>query len=74
MEQEDIQVQLRAQKELLERTFRSVEKIRSYFFWTLIVSIAVIALPAIGLFFALPSALGTLSGTSTQYQNLLQGM
>ena len=45
----------------IDAIYSSVEKTRKYFFWTLVISIAVIVLPAIGLMFAIPAFLGTLS-------------
>lgn len=39
----------------LDATYKSVEKMRKYFFWTMIISVAVIVLPLIGLVFALPN-------------------
>ncbi len=41
----------------------SVEKTRQYLLWTLVVTIAVVVLPAIGLMFAIPSFLSTYNDT-----------
>jgi hypothetical protein len=48
------------QQKKLDAVFVSVEKMRSYFKWTLIISVAVIVLPLIGLMFAIPTFLKTL--------------
>lgn len=52
----------------LEATYQAAEKTRKYLFWTGVVSILVIVLPAIGLIFVLPSFVGTY----TQMGGLLQ--
>lgn len=50
----DIQKQLTEQRELLEKIYRSSEATRKYFKWTLIVTVAFIVLPLIGLAFVIP--------------------
>lgn len=42
-------------EEKIEKIYVSVEKTRRYFLWTLIISVALVVLPAIGLVFALPA-------------------
>jgi hypothetical protein len=44
----------------VDAIYKSVEKTRTYFLYTLILSVVLVVLPAIGLLFALPSVLGTL--------------
>jgi len=44
-----------------DAVFRSVEKTRKYFQWTLIITAVMVILPLIGLLFAIPSYLSTLS-------------
>lgn len=41
----------------IDEIYVSVEKTRKYLFWTMIVTLAVVVLPLIGLMFALPSFL-----------------
>ena len=41
-------------EEKLEKIWRSVEKTRKYFLWILIITIAMVVIPAIGLVFAVP--------------------
>lgn len=48
------------QQKKIDQIFVSVEKMRMYFKWTLIISVAVIVLPMIGLAFAIPAFLNTL--------------
>lgn len=53
------------QAELLEIK-TSLKKIQSYFFWTFVITIALVVLPALGLVFAIPKFLSTFS----EIQNL----
>lgn len=59
---------LKALEEKIDAIYKSVESTRKYFLVTLIVSVAVIVLPMIGLVFLAPS----LMDTATQYQELLK--
>lgn len=52
---------LQAQDEKLERIYQSVEKTRKYFLWTLIATVVTFVLPLIGLMFAMPFFMSTLS-------------
>lgn len=45
----------------IDAIYTTTEKVRRYFFWTLIVTLALVVLPAIGLVFAIPSFIGTYS-------------
>lgn len=47
------------QDKKLAEIYKSVEKTRKYFLWTLIVSFLVIVLPLIGLMFVIPQFLNT---------------
>lgn len=58
MEQEILH-RLEKNEEKLEKIFVSVEKMRRYFLWTLIVTILVVVLPTIGLVLALPKFMDT---------------
>lgn len=40
----------------------SVESTRRYFFWTMVITLLIVVLPAIGLFFAVPMFLGSYVG------------
>ena len=52
---EDILKRLDEQDKNLTAMLESSEKMRKYFFWTLIISVAVIILPLVGMVFVLPS-------------------
>jgi hypothetical protein len=45
------------QDQKLDAIYRSVEKTRKYFMWTLIITVAAVVLPLIGLIFAIPAFL-----------------
>lgn len=60
MEQEILQ-KLGELEKKLEENMRMVRQMRQYFFWTLIISVLVIVLPLIGLFFLLPQFISTYS-------------
>ncbi|MBV9159883.1 MAG: hypothetical protein JO019_04775 [Candidatus Kaiserbacteria bacterium] len=51
--------ELRRRLETLEQkvdaTYKAAEKVRKYLFWTGVVTIALIVLPAVGLVFVIPS-------------------
>jgi len=61
---QDIQQKFEEQDKKLEQIYRSVEKMRKYFLWTLIISLAVIVLPIIGLIFVIPQFLSLYSGAN----------
>jgi hypothetical protein len=63
----DLQKKLEDQEKKIDAIYRSVEKTRKYFQWTLIISVAVIVFPLIGLFFAIPKFIATFA----QYGALL---
>lgn len=52
---------LAEQEKKIGAIYVSVEKTRKYFMWTLIISVGAILLPLIGLMFAIPFFLSTLS-------------
>ncbi len=55
----DILEKLKENGEQLQKIFVSVEKTRRYFLWTLISTLLVVLLPAVGLLFAIPKFLDT---------------
>ena len=57
--EQDILNKLAELEKKIDATYRSAEKMRKYFMWTLIISVAVIVLPLIGLVFAIPVFLKT---------------
>ena len=58
MEQEILQ-KLEELEKKLEENIKIARQTRQYFLWTLIISLAVIVLPLIGLFFILPQFIST---------------
>jgi type IV secretory pathway component VirB8 len=41
-------------EEKINKIYISVEKTRKYFFWTMVISVVLVVLPAIGLVFVIP--------------------
>lgn len=66
----ELAAKLDAMKAEIDAIYASVERTRKYFLWTLIITLVLFILPLIGLFFAVPSFLGsyteTLSGLQDQ--------
>lgn len=63
MDQEILQ-KFEEQQKKLEQVYQSVEKMRKYFLWTLIISVVVIVLPLIGLLLVIPQFLSLYSGAN----------
>lgn len=61
----EILKKLEGQGIIIEKIFISAEKTRKYFFWTLIISMAFVVLPIIGLLFVVPNFLNTLNTASS---------
>ena len=57
----EILERLKRSEEKIDEVYKSVEKMRKYFLWTLIISVLVIVLPLIVLGFVLPSFINTLT-------------
>ena len=57
----ELEQKLAEQDKKLDQIYASVEKMRKYFLWTMIITIATIVLPLIGLVFAIPFLLSTLT-------------
>ena len=53
----EAQKRLDAIKTKVDAIFVSTEKTRKYFFWTMVITVVVVVLPAIGLLFAIPAFL-----------------
>jgi hypothetical protein len=56
---EELIKKIEVQEEKIDKIYQSVEKTRKYFQWTLIITVAVVVLPLIALFFILPSVIST---------------
>ena len=59
----EIAKRLDEQAAKIDAVYASVEKTRKYFLWTMLVTLAFLVLPIIGLFFAVPSFLSNYIGT-----------
>lgn len=59
--EQDILNRLQKNEEKLEKIFISVEKMRRYFLWTLVITVLMVLLPAVGLLFAIPTFMDTYS-------------
>jgi len=59
--EEEILKKIEEQDKKLEEIYRSVEKMRKYFLWTLIITIAVIIFSLIVSMFVIPQFLNTLN-------------
>jgi len=55
--EEEILKKIEAQDKKLEEIYNSIERIRKYFLWSFIVTVAAIILPLIGLLFVIPQFL-----------------
>jgi len=55
--EQDISQKFEELDKKIEATYKSVEKMRKYFLWTMIITIVMIVLPVIGLLFAIPQFL-----------------
>lgn len=47
----------------IDLTYRSVEKVRKYLFYTFVVTVVLFVLPLVGLLFAVPTMMSSLSAT-----------
>ncbi|NOY35318.1 MAG: hypothetical protein GXP44_00040 [bacterium] len=61
--EEETKRRLDSQDELLKEIYKSVEKTRKYFMWTLIVSLVVFVLPLVGMLFVIPKFLSVYTST-----------
>ena len=62
---DEILRKLEESEKKLDAIYRSVERTRKYFLWTLIITIVLIVLPLLGLFFIIPKFLSTLGTYSS---------
>jgi len=59
----DIENKIEELNRKIDEIYVSVEKTRKYFFWTMIITVAVVILPLIGLMFVIPSFLSNYTDT-----------
>jgi len=60
--EEDLKTKLEEQDRKLELIYEAVEKMRKYFLWTMIITIALIVIPVIGLAVVIPSFINNYIG------------
>ena len=65
--EQDILQKIEEQGRKIDEIYNSVEKIKKYFLWTLIITVVTIVLPLIGLAFVIPKFLSTYSDILQQY-------
>jgi len=59
--EEEILKKIEAQDKKLDEIYRSIETMRKYFLWTLIITVVMILLPLIGLALVIPAFLQSLN-------------
>ncbi len=52
--EQDLEIKLEAQDRKLEEIYKSIERMRKYFLWTLLITIATIILPLVAFAFVIP--------------------
>jgi type IV secretory pathway component VirB8 len=57
--EEEILKKMEEQDKKLQEIYRSVEKMRKFFFWTVVISVVFIVLPLIALVFIIPQFLSS---------------
>ncbi|PIR70217.1 MAG: hypothetical protein COU46_02635 [Candidatus Niyogibacteria bacterium CG10_big_fil_rev_8_21_14_0_10_42_19] len=60
--EEEVLKKIKEQDEKLAAIYDSVEKIRKYFLWSLVIMVAIVILPLIGLAFVIPEFLSIYTG------------
>ena len=58
---EELLKKLEEQQVKIDAMYVSVEKLRKYFLWTLVITAVTILLPLLAMMFILPSVMGTLT-------------
>lgn len=64
---QEILKKIEEQNKKLDKISDSVEKMKKYFFWTFIITIAVVVLPLIALVFIIPQFLNVYGGDSLNF-------
>lgn len=59
----DNQKQIAELNRKIDAIYESVEKTRKYFFWTMVITVALFVLPLLGLMFVIPSFLSSYTDT-----------
>jgi hypothetical protein len=58
---EETKQRLAALEQKIDAIYRTTERTRKYLLWTLVITVVVVVLPALGLVFAIPSFISTYS-------------
>ena len=58
----EIKIKLGMLEAKIDAIYKSVEKTRKYFFWTMIVTVVLLVVPMIGLMFAVPAFMNNYVG------------
>jgi len=61
--EKEILKRMKVQEEKIDQIYRSVEKTRKYFLWTLLATIIMFILPFLGIIVAIPWFIGVMSST-----------
>jgi len=61
--QPDIEKRMSELERKIDEIYVSVEKTRKYFFWTMIITLAIVILPLIAMMFVIPSFIGNYTNT-----------
>ena len=61
MDDEQLSARIDGLERKIDAVYISAEKTRKYIFWTVVVTLVLVVLPAIGLIFAIPSFISTYS-------------
>ncbi len=69
---EEILKRMEAQEKKLDEIHLSVEKIRKYFYWRTIFSVAIFVLPLIGIALAVPALINLFDTYTNAYSSLLK--
>jgi type IV secretory pathway component VirB8 len=59
---EELLKKIEEQQIKIDAIYASVEKLRKYFLWTLVVTVVTVVVPLVALVFMVPYAISTLSG------------
>jgi len=59
--EEEILKRMKVQEEKIDQIYRSVEKTRKYFLWTLLATVIMFILPFLGIIVAIPWFIGVMS-------------
>ncbi len=65
--EQDIEKRLAEIEQKIDAVYKSVEKTRKYFLWTLIITVILFVLPLIGLLIVIPQFISLISGSNLAF-------